>query len=430
MKLLNSGHYDEAVRRFKQALMHKPTSVQILNNIGLVYAKCQDYAGAYEWYEKAHRQDPKDVETLFSCAWVERKRQKYQHARELFMQVLELEPNHSKALWLLGDILKTSKDYTGAIQHLETLMRIQPRGPDGHISLAQCYESTKQYPKAVQIYKNILKSLCPGRVDVHFALGKVYFLMKQYRQAVIEFDRVPDGDSRAVEARSYGAKACRELEDHERAISLAESAAQCHPRPEVMMHFFGEEYARVGEPQTQKAAQCFTQGLELEPKDLPSLMESGQRALDRTDLNANRCKLRKDESCRLRDSARGCLVPVDGSSCTSTSSSESEAASRSSTTSRGSPDAIPRTADIHGDDLSPAALGLLCSQDGTRISLWALCGVPIHTSIGSGAFDYHYGTQDIMTRRRGRHEVFSLIYEFQIPGELPPELRNGAGVRI
>ncbi|CAE7227742.1 unnamed protein product [Symbiodinium sp. CCMP2592] len=219
------------------------------------------------------------------------------------MQVLELEPTHSKALWLLGDILKTSQDFEGAIQQLQTLVRIafndqrtQPNSPDGHISLAQCYEATKQYGKAAQIYKHILESLCPGRTDVHFALGKDYFFLKQYRQAVIEFDR-----------------------DHERAISLAESAAHSHPHPEVM-HFLGEEYARVGEQ--QKAAQCFSRGLELEPNHLPSLMELGQLAyrqanwheaerlftriceVDRTDLDAIRWlalvkyKLRKDESCR------------------------------------------------------------------------------------------------------------------------------------
>ena len=61
------------------------------------------------------------------------------------------------------------------------------------------------------------------------------------------------------------------------------------------MHFLGEEYARVGEPQKAdpadavmfvvcptclqaQAAQCFTRGLELEPNHLPSLMELGQLA--------------------------------------------------------------------------------------------------------------------------------------------------------
>ena len=63
----------QAIRRFKQALVYEPASVQhlslylwlslamasrsaevqILNNIGLVYAKCQDYNGAYEWHARA-----------------------------------------------------------------------------------------------------------------------------------------------------------------------------------------------------------------------------------------------------------------------------------------------------------------------------------------------------------------------------------------
>ncbi|CAE7406488.1 TMTC1 [Symbiodinium natans] len=276
--------------------------VQILNNIGLVYAKLQDYDRAYEWHAllpifaksckyvgvSEHKcrikssvrgttrlTNKTQVKTLFSLAWVQRKRQKFSHARELFMMVLDLDPGHGKAMWLLGDILKTCQDFEGAIQQFQALVRTQPESPDGHVSLAQCYDATKQYSKAVQIYKNILETLCPGRTEVHFALGKDYFLLKQYRQAVVELDKVPDNDPKAVEARSYGAKACRELEDHERAISLAESAAHCHPHPEVM-HFLGEEYARVGEQ--HKAAQCFSRGLELEPNHLPSLMELGQLA--------------------------------------------------------------------------------------------------------------------------------------------------------
>ena len=70
------------------------------------------------------------------------------------------------------------------------------------------------------------------------------------------------------------------LQDHERAISLAESAAHCHPHPEVrdtfdicefhileasvaenfasreVMHFLGEEYARVGEQHKAGIGQC------------------------------------------------------------------------------------------------------------------------------------------------------------------------------
>ncbi|CAJ1405097.1 unnamed protein product [Effrenium voratum] len=319
VKLLNSAQYDEAVRRFKRALAFEPGSVQVLDNIGLAYAKRQDYNSAYEWYERAHTEDPEDVETLFSLAWVERKRQRYAHARELFTKVLEIAPSHSKALWLLGDILKNSQEFEGAIQKFETLVRMQPSSVDGHISLAQCFEATKSYSRAAQMYTHILENLSPGRVDIHFALGKAYFQGKQYRQALLQLDRVPDSDARGFEARSVAAKACRELEDHERAVTFAEAAAQIRPQAEVA-HFLGEEYLRLGDQ--QRASVWFARSLELEPNHLPSLMELGQRAfrqskwhdaeqhftrvceLDRTEMEAVRWlglvkyKLRKDDSCR------------------------------------------------------------------------------------------------------------------------------------
>eukprot|EP00930_Biecheleria_cincta_P082443 TRINITY_DN72178_c0_g1_i1.p1 TRINITY_DN72178_c0_g1~~TRINITY_DN72178_c0_g1_i1.p1 ORF type:complete len:1736 (-),score=337.57 TRINITY_DN72178_c0_g1_i1:53-5203(-) len=319
VKLMNAGHYDDAVRHFKQALAFEPNSVQILDNIGLAYAKRQDFSNAYEWYEKAHRQDPRDVETLFSLAWVERKRQRYVHARELFMKVLQIEPEHTKALWLLGDVLKTSNDIEGAKQQFEKLIRIQPGSADGHVSLAQCYEGLRLYPRAIQIYNHLLQQVAPGRVDVHFALGKVHFHTKQYRQAIAQLERVPETNPRGFEARTLGAKAYRELEDHERAIGLAESAARIRPHQDVM-HFLGEEYIRTGDP--HKASLWFGRALDLDPNHAGSLMELGQLMYrqnrwqeaerhftrlcerDQTDLIAVRWlalvkyKLRKDESCR------------------------------------------------------------------------------------------------------------------------------------
>lgn len=319
VKLLNSGQYEDAIRRFKLALSFEPGSVQILDNIGLAYAKMQDFTSAYEWYEKAHEQDPHDVETLFSLAWVERKRTRYLHARELFLKVLDIDPDHVKALWLLGDILKTSHDYEGGIRYFERLVRTDPKSVDGHISLAQCFEATKQYSKASQILSYVLQHLTPGRLDVQFSLGKVYYLQKQYRHAVAQLDPIPDSDSRGFEARTYAAKAYRELEDHDSAIVHAERAAQVRPHPDVMF-FLGEEFLRLGEQ--QKAAHWFGRSLELDPNHLLSITELGQMMyrqsrwsdaeqhftrlceLDRTDVSAVRWlalvkyKLKKDESCR------------------------------------------------------------------------------------------------------------------------------------
>ena len=49
MESLNRGQIEEAIALFKTALEYEPDSVQILNNIGLAYAKHQDFDGAFEW---------------------------------------------------------------------------------------------------------------------------------------------------------------------------------------------------------------------------------------------------------------------------------------------------------------------------------------------------------------------------------------------
>lgn len=272
VELLKNAQHEEAVERFKLALTYEAGSVQILNNIGLAYAKMQDFGAAYEWYEKAYLQDRSDVETLFSLAWVERKRSRYTHAKELFQKVLDLQPDHGKALYLLGDILKTNQDFEGATHFFERYVRLEPNNVDGQISLAQCCEHTKQYQRAVQLYSKLLQ-LDPSRLDVTFFLGRGHYMLKQYKQCVACFDRIPDSDARAFEARTYGAKACRELEDHSTAIAYAERAAQFKPHADVM-HFIGEEYLHRSD--MQKAAHWFNKAIETDPKHVNSLNELGQ----------------------------------------------------------------------------------------------------------------------------------------------------------
>jgi len=269
---LKSCQHDEAVKQFKIALSFEPGSVQILNNIGLAHAKMQDFAGAYDWYEKAYKQDTGDVETLFSLAWVERKRQRYLHARELFQKVLDMQPDHVKALYLLGDILRTAHDYDGAVRYFERLVRLDANSVDGHVSLAQCYEHAKQYQRAIQMY-NHASQLAPNRMDVSFFLGRVYYFAKQYKQCVLHLERIPDADTRAFEARTYSAKACRELEDHDRAIVYAERAAHIRQHPDVM-YFLGDEFLRKEDQ--LKAVHWFNRAIDVDPNHAASLLELGQ----------------------------------------------------------------------------------------------------------------------------------------------------------
>lgn len=271
VELLRQSQHEDAVRQFKIALQYEPSSVQILNNIGLAYAKMQDFNSAFEWYDKAYKKDPSDVETLFSLAWVERKRQRFTHAKELFMNVLASQPDHVKALYLLGDILKAQHDYEGAILYFERLVRLDKTGIDGQISLAQCYEHTKQFLSSADLYNKVLKQE-PGHLDVAFYMGRVHYLQKQYKQAITFFDRIPDTDPRAFEARTYGAKSCRETDDTTRAISYAERAAKLRPHPDVL-HFIGEQYLSKGDQ--QKAVQWFSKALEMEPNHKASIMELG-----------------------------------------------------------------------------------------------------------------------------------------------------------
>ena len=71
---LNRGQIEEAISLFKTALEYEPDSVQILNNIGLAYAKHQDFDGAFEWCsagdtyskEELRERGKTNAETLFA----------------------------------------------------------------------------------------------------------------------------------------------------------------------------------------------------------------------------------------------------------------------------------------------------------------------------------------------------------------------------
>lgn len=263
VELLRQNKNAEALKQFEVALAGDPQNVQLLSNMGLAAARMQDYNTAYDWYEKAFRVDPGDAETLFSLAWVERKRQRFPRARELFQKVLEVQPDHAKALYLLGDLMKGAHEYEGAIRHLERLVRSDPGHIEAHITLAQCHEGLKQYARSAQILSQVLQQV-PGRNDVVFSLGRAFFNAKQYHQAIMQLDRIPDADIRGFEARTLAAKACRELEDHTRAINNAERAAGMKQQKEhaEVMRFLYEEYMKIGDQ--GKAAVWFGRAAELE----------------------------------------------------------------------------------------------------------------------------------------------------------------------
>eukprot|EP00928_Gymnodinium_smaydae_P028033 TRINITY_DN21495_c0_g1_i1.p1 TRINITY_DN21495_c0_g1~~TRINITY_DN21495_c0_g1_i1.p1 ORF type:complete len:1748 (-),score=251.72 TRINITY_DN21495_c0_g1_i1:65-5308(-) len=272
VELLRQGQFDEAIGQFKIALEYEPGSVQILNNIGLAYAKKLDFGGAHEWFEKAYCQNTKDIETLFSLAWVERKRQHFPQAKELFLKILAMQPDHVKALYLLGDILMTGHDYDSAARYLERLIRLDASSIDGHMALAQCLEHSRQYKRAAQMYSHVLE-LAPKKMEPVFCLGRVYYLMNKFDQCITQFDRVPDGDPRGFEARTYAAKACRDIDDRSRAISNAERAACIRKHPDVML-FLGEEFLKQEEQ--HMAEVWFGRAIEVDPDHMASLLELGQ----------------------------------------------------------------------------------------------------------------------------------------------------------
>jgi len=88
-RALSSGHYDEAIAKYKSAVDMYPQDQNFFNNLGVAYFQKGDLRQAQDNYQQATQQDPNAYGSWNNLAETFRLQNKYEEARSAYMKALE-----------------------------------------------------------------------------------------------------------------------------------------------------------------------------------------------------------------------------------------------------------------------------------------------------------------------------------------------------
>jgi tetratricopeptide (TPR) repeat protein len=165
--LMEAGEYAEAAQTFEKALELEPDNVETLTKLGMAHYKLVQLDQAIEAYTKALALKPDDVSVMSNLGVAYYRFGRLDNAIEIYNQAIAVAPDDA-------DI---HSNLAAAY-----VQKYQPDGPTDYLDMA-----LEQYDKAVELQ--------PDLAQAHYGRGAVYFLLKQWDEAIAAFEKFQEMDT-------------------------------------------------------------------------------------------------------------------------------------------------------------------------------------------------------------------------------------------
>ncbi|MFO8085270.1 MAG: tetratricopeptide repeat protein [Desulfobacterales bacterium] len=220
-KLYHQGHIEEAVSDFEQALLIDPKNVNVINSLGVCFGVKGEHQMAIDMFEKAMRIAPDDVMAPYNAGLAYLMNGDQDKALQFFLKAYALDQNQFEVVIQLGRLYLETKEPEKARDYLENAVAIDAKSGSAQRFLGECYSELNFYDKAVESYSKAIKlnandayslsalaclyahqgvnrdiaivfgkqsvDLSPSTALFRQRLGKVYYLLKMYEEALKEF---------------------------------------------------------------------------------------------------------------------------------------------------------------------------------------------------------------------------------------------------
>lgn len=183
---LEAGRVEEAVERYREALLLSPRDARLHSNMGLLHEKAGDRAAALECYRAARKLAPDELHPALRLATLHaserpRKDAHRDEAIEALSEVLSRDGTerspalHARAWFLLGSLYDDLEErYPEAVAAYQNGLAVQPDFPQAHNNLGALYLQVGDTARARQHLERAL-ALDPTSRNVHRNLAKLVY---------------------------------------------------------------------------------------------------------------------------------------------------------------------------------------------------------------------------------------------------------------
>ncbi len=238
---------DEAITEYQRALESCVDSSGLYCKIGMAFYYKRELEKAYNYFKLAAEHNPKSSEAYYMLAEIAMKKGDFAEAEDNALQAVKIAPlSSSRAYYLIYGMMALSDRYNRIDRYLKLIQSVITLPFDKEavkeavrkLSYLQFVPSLLQASviiffhgfneRIIDIYKKTLDK-APGFVELYINLGRLYFELKRYDDAICEYKMAVWLDSLNVRAYYYLCNLYEEQRDFDRAIDVCEKLIELQP---------------------------------------------------------------------------------------------------------------------------------------------------------------------------------------------------------
>ena len=261
------GKFDQSIISYEKAIKINPDYAPAYNNLGFALNKLGKYKNAINCYEKVLQIKSNDVDALYNLANTFKELGEFKKAINFYENTLEINPNYLGALNNLGNTFKDLEEYSKAINCYEKAIKINPDYAPAYNNLANAYKELGDFNRAINIYVKAIK-INPNYLDAYNNLGNTFKELGQNKKAINCYEKAIKINPNHVDAHNNLGNTFKDLEEYSKAINCYEKAIKINPNHVDSHNNLGGTFKELGKHKA--AIDCYKKAIQIEPKNLTS----------------------------------------------------------------------------------------------------------------------------------------------------------------
>ncbi len=208
--LAQSGSYEEAIARYRDALDVWPYLTQVWAELGRVYLQVRDYAKAQLALEKAAENNPGSAEILNDLAVATLYLGQTDKAVKLLDTVSEISPQFAPAYFNIALCHLSKSDKKSALDFFQRFLRLKPNDPRALRETAYLAAAEQRYAEALDDLEKAIVEL-PDWALLYFDAAATTALMGRADDAIHFLERALPLSNPAAVYRLYQEPAFKEV---------------------------------------------------------------------------------------------------------------------------------------------------------------------------------------------------------------------------
>ncbi len=185
---LNEGMFDEAIKKFRQALQIRPDHAKTHKNLGIAYFNKGMDDEAIREYRQALRINPNFADTYRDLGDIYLNKGMFAEAIREYRQALWIDPDYTEVHNNLGLAFYNKGMFAEAIREFQQATRLSPDLAEAFYNLGNAYAKKGMYDEAIREYQQALR-LRPDLAAAHMNLGIAYAKKGMDDEAIREYQQ-------------------------------------------------------------------------------------------------------------------------------------------------------------------------------------------------------------------------------------------------